>query len=263
MIGWPVEHSRSPAIHNAAFEHLGLDLVYAAFGVRPGDSDVAVAAVRALGLCGLSVTMPHKSAVIASLDQLTANAERLGAVNCIVNRSGTLIGDNTDGAGFVRGFEHDSGRSIDGMRVVVCGAGGAARAIIAACADADALEIAVHTRNDERALEAASLAPGTARVARPGDLEVADLVVNATPVGMRGSESMESVPFDPALLRPGSIVVDIVYDPIETVLLREARRRGLAAFGGLSMLAGQAALQFSAWTGVDAPFEVMLAAARV
>lgn len=259
VIGSPVRHSRSPAIHNAAFRALGLDWTYLAFDIAAGDAGRAIDAMRALGLGGLSVTMPHKDAVVDLVDELTDDARRLGAVNCVTPRAGRLVGDNTDGAGFIASLA-DAGVSVDGRSCVVVGAGGAARAVILALARAGAAAVTVVNRTAARAEQAASLAGPVGRVGAVGDLAGADLVVNATSIGMGGSTD---TPFDVALLRtdPPAVVADLVYVPLETPLLAAAAAVGATTVDGLGMLVHQAAVAFESWTGVAAPVDVMRAAA--
>lgn len=254
VIGHPVIHSLSPAIHNAAFAATGLDWVFVAFDVAVGDVRGALEGTRALGIAGLSVTMPHKAAVAELVDELTPAAASLGAVNCVVNRHGHLLGDNTDGAGFLRGLADDSGHSVSGRRCLVVGAGGAARAVVLACAEAGAEEVVVLNRNRQRGEAAAELAGERGRIGEPGDVARAEMVVNATPIGMGDDQRL---PLDPSALSPGQVVVDLVYHPAETPLLRAARRRGLGAHNGLSMLVHQAAVAFERWTGTTAPVEAM------
>ncbi len=261
VIGWPVTHSRSPAIHTAAAEATGADLVYVAFPVAPTATAEAVAAMRTLGLRGLSVTMPHKELVLPHLDELTEAARALGAVNCITNTDGHLVGDNTDGEGFVLGLSHDSGRSIADRHVVVVGAGGAARAIVRACADAGASTVTVLNRTAERAESAAAMAGTAGRANDPSALGTADIVVNATPCGMAGTDHADRLPFDVDATAPHAEIVDIVYNPRLTPLLAAARQSDRIAHGGLSMLAGQAAAQFTSWTGLQAPLSTLMAAA--
>ncbi|MFT7474374.1 MAG: shikimate dehydrogenase [Verrucomicrobiales bacterium] len=260
VIGWPVEHSRSPAIHNAACKATGVDMVYAAFPVEPGRSEEAVAAIRTLGLRGLSVTMPHKQGVIPALDEVSEVARILDAVNHITNTDGHVVGDNTDGAGFLSGLQSAAGRSVAGRTIGVVGAGGAARAIIHASCGADAAEVIVVARSPERANHAVSLG-AQARHGEHRDLAACDVVVNATPVGMEGSGTHGQSPIDVSQLSEDAIVVDIVYNPLETPLLHAARARRLVGIDGLAMLVGQAAAQFEAWTGVAAPVDVMRDAA--
>ncbi len=260
VIGWPVEHSRSPAIHLAAAQATGAPLLYTAFPVPHGQGARAAAACRTLGIRGLSVTMPHKHDVIAALDELSETARRLDAVNHITNTNGVLVGNNTDGDGFVRGYEHATGDSLTDQRIAVIGSGGAARAVIDACVRAGAA-VDVIARSQSRAVEAASLGGKQGRVASVADLRHADVVVNATPVGMDGTPQAGNVAADVSVLRSTCVVVDIVYHPLETPLLLSARARDLRVVDGLAMLAGQAAEQFEAWTGAAAPLDVMIEAA--
>lgn len=262
VIGWPVEHSRSPAIHRAAATSTGVDLEYTRFPVAPGDAERAVAAMRPLGIRGLSVTMPHKEAVIPACDELTEAATRLHAVNHLTNTDGHIVGNNTDGDGFVLGFEYVTGQTVMGKRVAVYGSGGAARAIIDGCARNGATEVQVIARSPERAEAAARVAPGVALVAGPQAIEAADVIVNATPVGMAHTPNAGGVAQPVDGLGDNAVVVDIVYSPLETPMLKLARERGLMTVDGLSMLAGQAAAQFYAWTGVEPPLDVLIEAAH-
>lgn len=259
VIGAPVRHSRSPAIHNAAFAAAGLDWVYLAFEVAPGQATAALDAVRTLGLAGLSVTMPHKADVALAVDELTPAAAALGAVNCVTNHDGRLVGDTTDGGGFLDGLADDTGLDVGGRRVAVVGAGGAGRAVVEACGAAGAAEIVVVNRSPERAARAVEVGHGRATVGEPADLARAELVVNATSVGM-GADT--SLPFDPDLVDPGAVVVDLVYEPLRTPLLAALTDRGVTAVNGLSMLVHQAARAFHQWTGVEAPLDAMRSAAR-
>ncbi|MCY4068006.1 MAG: shikimate dehydrogenase [Acidimicrobiaceae bacterium] len=266
VIGDPVRHSRSPAIHNAAFAAAGLGWAFTAFEVPAGGGRAALEAMRVLGLAGLSVTMPLKSEAAAAADLRDAEVEALDAANCITaTGDGRLRASNTDAAGFVAGLEADTGNGAEGMRVALLGAGGAARAVAWGLAAAGAADIAVINRTADKARTAASVANAAAASAEPGRtasldaVAAADLVVNATSVGM-GADS--AVPCDPELLRPGQIAVDLIYQPEETPWLAALRARGVAAHNGLSMLAYQAAAAFEMWTGVAAPTEAMLRAAR-
>lgn len=259
VIGDPVAHSRSPAIHNAAFAALGLDWVFVAFPVRADAGREAVAAVRTLGLAGLSVTMPHKAAVAETCDDLTAAAAALGSVNTVVARDGRVSGDSTDGAGLVAALR-DLAVDPAGRRVLVLGAGGAARAIVDALGRAGAA-ITVAARRADAGTRAAALAPDTTVVdftALDAVVADVDLVVNATPIGMRG----EPPPFDPGVLRPEQFVYDTVYHPSPTPLVAAALQRGVPAADGLTMLVHQAALAFTLWTGEPAPLAAMTDAAR-
>jgi shikimate dehydrogenase len=258
VIGSPVEHSLSPVIHNAAFAALGLDWSYFAVSVPDGRATDALAAMRSLHLAGMSVTMPHKAAAAAGSDVLTARAERLGAVNCLAWRGTQIEGDSTDGPGFLDSLVVDHAWDPAGRRAVVVGAGGAARAVIAALAEAGAAQVGVLARSPERASQAALLAGEVGAVVEAERVAAADLVVNATPVGMGGDPAL---PVDPGCLGSGQVVVDLVYDPVETPLLVAARERGAMPVNGLGMLVHQAAHAFRRWTGEDPPIEVMSAAA--
>lgn len=265
VIGQPIRHSLSPAIFNAAFAAGGLDWAYLAFEVPEGAAGLAMGGVRALGLEGLSVTMPHKAAVIEGLDDLTHDAEALGAVNCIARVGTRLVGHNTDGAGFVDSLLVDEGLDVDGLRVVVVGAGGAGRAVAHALGLAGAREVIVVNRSSAPAAQAADLAGAAGRVGVPDDVQGADLVVNATPLGMgvvvSTSGEPEPLPVDPGLLAPGQVVADLIYHPATTPLLAAAEAKGVRTVNGLGMLIHQAAHAFRLWTNEEAPLEAMSAAA--
>jgi shikimate dehydrogenase len=257
VIGEPIRHSLSPVLHNAAFRALGLDWVFLAFEVPAGDAPAAIEGMRALGIEGLSVTMPHKEAVLPVLDRLSPTAERLGAVNTITRRAGLLVGESTDGPGFIDALRQDDGFEPEGRRCLVLGAGGAARAVVLALADAGAAEVVVANRTVAKAEAAVALAGAAGRLGTVDDVGDADLVVNATPVGMGDG----AVPLDPKRLAPGQLVVDLVYHPAVTPLVAAARERGATAVNGLGMLIHQAAHAFMLWTGQEPPLEAMSAAA--
>jgi shikimate dehydrogenase len=197
--------------------------------------------------------------VIAGLDDLSATAEALGAVNTVFWRGDALVGENTDGAGFLDALRHDEGFDPVGARCVVFGAGGAAKAVVLSLGAAGAAEVVVINRTAAKGEAAAALAGEVGRSGDERDVEQADLVVNATPIGM-GSDA-ESVLLDPHLLHPGQVVVDLVYHPLRTPLLGMARERGAVAVSGLGMLIHQGAHAFRLWTGEDPPLEAMSAAA--
>ena len=259
VIGDPVRHSLSPVIHNAGFAACGLDWVFLACEVPEGRVPDALAGAVAMGIDGLSVTMPHKAAVAATVDELSDAASLLGAVNCVVRHGDRLVGHNTDGGGFVDALAHEGGWSPTGTRCVVLGAGGAAKAVTLALAEGGAAEVAIVNRTLLNAEAAAALAGDRGRVAEPREVGGFDLVVNATPLGM-SRHSGAPMPIDPALLRRGQLLVDLIYEPAETALLAAARHRGVRAFNGVRMLVHQAARAFELWTGTDAPIQAMVAA---
>ena len=263
VIGSPVRHSRSPVLVNAAFAAADLDWAYLAFEVAPGDAAGAVEAMRVLGLGGLSVTMPHKHDVIAALDRLSPAAQALDAVNCIAWEGEELVGHNTDGDGLLDALAASDGLHPAGLRCVVLGAGGAARSVVRALGAASAAEVVVVNRTAERAEAAAQLAGAVGRVGAPSEARGADLVVNATSVGMGAAPADTGpIPLDPSLLGPEQTVVDLVYLPVETPLLRAAAAAGARAVDGIGMLVHQAARAVALWTGVDPDTGVMEAAAR-
>lgn len=260
VIGDPVRHSRSPALHNAAFAEAGLDWAFTTFEVPPGHGAAALEAMRVLGLAGLSVTMPLKAEVAQAADTVDEAVDVLGVANCVVaGGDGRLRACNTDGAGFLAGLSADAAVTPQGKRVVVMGAGGAARAVVWAVASAGASDVAVLNRTGASAASAARLAGDLGRVGDESDIASADLVVNATPVGMGSDRGM---PCDPGLLRDGAVAVDLVYEPLETAWLRALRSAGIASWNGLSMLVGQAAVAFELWTAVTPAIAVMRRAAR-
>ena len=264
LIGWPVEHSVSPAIHNAAFEALGLPWRYALIPTAPDRLEQELANLRSGGFRGANVTVPHKQSVIPYLDEISEAARAIGAVNTIVAEDGRLKGYNTDADGFWRALR-EVGYEPAGKSALVLGAGGAARAVVYALARGGC-RVAIWNRRAERA---SSLALDMRRanvtlsvVARLSDLELAavDLLVNTTPVGMW--PHADASPWPEALPMPEHwLVFDLVYNPVETRLLAQAKAAGARAIGGLAMLVHQGALAFELWTGQSPPTDVMLAAA--
>jgi shikimate dehydrogenase len=258
IIGEPVAHSRSPAIHNAAYTARGLDWIYVPFPVRPGQVPHALEGLRALGAAGCNVTMPHKREAALACDQLEATASTLGVVNTVWVRDGRLVGDSTDGGGFVDATRAAAVK-LDGARVLVLGAGGAARAIVHALGELAAVR--VWARRDDAAVATAALGASADPVQSDeldNEAATSDVVVNATPLGMLG----EPPPFDAQRLHAGQTVIDAVYAPADTPLLEAAREHGAAAINGLGMLVHQAARSFTLLTGCEAPLDAMWAAAR-
>ena len=273
LIGWPVAHSLSPLMHNAAFDAVGLNWCYAPLPVAPEQIEVAVRGLAALGFRGVNVTVPHKQAAIPLLDSVAPDAARLGAVNTLVidrDQSGEAIisGHNTDHRGFVTSLRQ-SGFDPEGKTAVVVGAGGGGRAVVFGLLEAAAEEIVVLDSAPEQAQalidDLCSQRPCRLR-SQPLSQETliesthaADLFVHATPVGMwphtEGCIWPEELPF-PAHLT----AFDLVYNPLETHLLRRAREAGARTIDGLGMLVAQGALSFELWMGETAPIEVMRAA---
>ncbi|OGO19418.1 MAG: shikimate dehydrogenase [Chloroflexi bacterium RBG_16_50_11] len=263
LIGDPVEHTMSPAMHNAAYKKLGLDYVYIPFRVSPEQLPQAVAGLRALNVRGFNITIPHKVNIIPLLDSLDPLAEKIGAVNTVVNTDGELRGYNTDAEGFLRALL-ERGIKPEGKNIVILGAGGASRAISYSLAAKDArltilnrqqeldwaeniaLLIRDELRKEVRVLELGNLAKA---------LSGTGLLVNATSVGMHPAVNDSPVPA--GLLDKVPFVFDIVYNPIKTKLLREAAAAGAKTIGGVDMLAWQGALAFEMWTGQAAPVELM------
>ncbi len=247
----PAGHTRSPAMHNAAFAALGIDAVYLAFDVPPEDLAAAIAGVRALDIQQLAISIPHKQSVIALLDDVDETARRIGAVNTVTRRGAKLVGSNTDWLGAVRAIE--SVTALADARAVVLGAGGAARAVVYGLR-ARGANVTVLNRSPDRArqlcadLEVESSGPIAELENTPHDI-----LVNTTSVGLAGDES----PVDPSWICPAAVVMDAVYQPPETRLLRDAASRGARTIPGKWMLVHQAAEQLREWTGLDAPVEVM------
>jgi shikimate dehydrogenase len=263
LIGTPVAHSLSPVIHQAAFDAAGDRWTYAAFDVAAGRGADAVAAMRVLGIAGMSVTMPHKHDVAEAVDRLDPAAAALRSVNTVSWDGDDLVGSSTDGAGFVASLAED-GIDVGGMRIAVIGAGGAARSVIDALGRAGADSIRVINRTAASAESASELAP-TAAVGVVADIEAADLVVNATSIGMGvapAEASAADLPCPVERLRSAQVVVDLVYHPLQTAWLDAAAQVGARTLDGVGMLIHQAALQQVAWLGRPPDVGVMRRAAE-
>ncbi len=259
LIGDPVRHSLSPAIHNAGFAALELDWVFVALPVAAGGGSDAIDAMRLLGLDGLSVTMPHKAAAAAAADEQTEVVRTLGVSNCLYRKDGRIIADSTDGDGFVSAYESAFGSTLADARVVVVGAGGAARAIVEAVSRSRPASLTIVNRTQQAAVQLLELAPD-ADIAAPDDLaaiSAADVIVNATSVGMGGGPDPMGIPVPVEALHGRQSVIDIVYEPRMTPLLIAAADRGAAVANGVGMLVHQAALAFERWTGRSAPIAAM------
>jgi shikimate dehydrogenase len=271
VIGWPVSHSISPPMHNAAFQGLGLDWTYIPLPVsteKPETIGIAIRGLPALGLRGANVTVPHKQAVMAHLDWLTPAAEAIGAVNTIrVEADGQLSGDNTDARGFIADLR-EHGVVLEGKRAVVLGAGGSARAIVFGLAEAGCSSIAILNRTVQKAHDLAMDIRAFFPFCRlsghePEHLALmaseADLIVNCTSLGM--TPHVDTTPWDEAVtFRQEQVVYDLVYNPPQTRLLQRAEADGAQAINGLGMLIWQGAIAFERWTGQLPPVAVMRAA---
>jgi len=267
IIGDPVEHSLSPVMHNAAFKELGLNLVYVTFNVTRNGLKDAISGAKSLGLLGLNVTMPHKNAVMSYLDETDSAAKAIGAVNTILNEQGNLIGFNTDGKGAMIALQ-ENGVSTGEKKMLLLGAGGAAKAIAFQAAQ-EVEELVVLNRTSEKAEKLAELLRkrfgnkakgGTLSAeALKKELKTTDILVNATSVGMNPDVNVSPVPSD--LLRRDLCVMDIVYNPLETKLLADAKAAGAKVASGLEMLLYQGAVAFEIWTNCPAPVDVMKKAA--
>ncbi len=268
VIGFPIEHTASPAIHNAAFAALGLDCAYLPLAVRPENLGRAVAGLSSLGIIGLNVTIPHKETVIACLDEVSEEARRIGAVNTVAIRSGKLIGYNTDGKGFVQALKEEGKIDIQGRRIVILGAGGAGRAVAVQSGLEGAGELIIFDKIAPRAKRLAADIGRNIPQLRVGvisrdeiksNVGEADILINATPVGMNAGDKLL---IDPEWLLPRTLVFDLVYNPQETRLMQASRERGCSVVGGLGMLIHQGALSFELWTGKEAPLDAMRKAAE-
>jgi len=264
VIGNPISHSLSPAIHNAGYEALGLNFVYVAFRVE--DLKHAIEGMRALdNFRGMSVTIPHKVEAIKYLDDIADVDRSIGSINTIVNEAGTLIGLGTDGPGAMKAIT-DKGVEIDGKNVLILGSGGAARAISFTLARDTKLDKLAILDVNEPMLGGlvADLEAGTDAAIESGTLDnvslgramdEADIIIHCTPVGMHPNDNVSLV--DEDMFRPGQTVLDIVYNPLETRLLAGARLKGCKVISGVEMFINQAVLQFERFTGADAPADVM------
>lgn len=263
----PASHSLSPLMHNLAFSHWGIDAVYLAFEVDQTNLRQAVKSIRTLDMLGVNVSMPNKTAVLAYLDQLSPEAELIGAVNTIVHQEQRLIGYNTDGMGFVRSV-NKTGHPIKNQKIVVLGAGGAAKAIVVQMALEGAQEITIYKRLNATFLPLkeyfAKVSEKTGCPIRLHDyadesqlaldLSQANLLINATDIGM-GSKKDQLPIADVKLLHSQLAVFDLIYSPSETRLIQEAKKMGIKAYNGLGMLIHQGAIAFELWTHQEMPVQ--------
>jgi shikimate dehydrogenase len=265
IIGYPIQHSLSPLMHNAAIDSLGLDYCYIPLAVEPRRLRSAVNALQQLGFRGFNVTIPHKQRIMAFIDRLTPEAKLIGAVNTVEIKRDRLIGHNTDGRGFLRALMEETGRSVAGRRVLLLGAGGAARAVGFQLAREGVTTLLIANRSSERAHGLArhlrrssigcsiSVLPWS-DIAIEKSVQESDIIINTTSVGMS--------PADPplvssAVLSSHHVVCDLIYNPPMTALLKQAQAAGATAISGLGMLVHQGALSFEIWTGRRPPVDIM------
>lgn len=262
IFGYPVEHTFSPGMHNAAFQKLALDAAYVPFAVHPDRLAEAMQAIIPLGLKGLNVTVPHKERVVPLLHDLSQEARLIGAVNTIEVRDGALVGHNTDGRGFLRSMKEDAGFSPRKKRILIIGSGGAARAVSFSLALAGASSLALFDSEQAKAERlAADLAAKTGVAASPiGEDGIAaaaaeaHCIINATPLGLKKSDIL---PIGTEYIAKKHLVCDLVYNPPDTGLLRAAKARGAKRLGGIGMLLFQGVIAFEIWTGRKPPVALM------
>jgi len=271
LLGFPLGYSLSPPIYAAAFAALEIDARCDAWITPVEDLKAVTARLRAEAFLGACVTVPHKETIIPFLDDFAPDARRIGAVNCVVSRNGSLTGHNTDLYGFMRSLA-EAGFTPAAADVLLLGAGGAARAVVIGLVDAGAERLTLSGRSAERATEAAkALTAASGKAIRylafddsqfAAGCQSADLIVNCTPIGTKSTAEALRTPIPSSLLPMSACVFDLVYNPAETVLLREARARGARTIAGLDMLVYQAAENLRLWTGREAPVDIMKEAAE-
>jgi shikimate dehydrogenase len=268
VFGYPIGHTASPAMHNAAFAHLDLDYRYLPFKVKPEDLKEAVGSIKALNIKGVNVTIPHKARVISYLEELTPEARQSGSVNTIIHREGKLIGESTDGRGFLHSLIENTGKSPLNKRIFILGAGGAARAIAMQLVREGAEQIIIANRTEEKARKLISdlkaACPGRkdfrGRAISLKEEELAEalseteILINTTSVGMRKEDPLL---INPRWLDSRLLVCDLICNPRQTPLLRLAKEREARTLNGVGMLLYQGVLSFELWTGKKAPLKVM------
>lgn len=263
VIGDPIDHSLSPVLLNRAFTEANIDAVFVALRVSRSGLSKAMDGVRALGISGLSVTMPHKEAIIQHLDRVTERSKRLQSVNCVFWDGEELVGDSTDGPALVESLQAELKGEIAGKSVLILGTGGAARAVVLALVDAKVSEVVVVGRNSEAVDRVIELGDGIARKGVAGDAVDVDIIINATSVGMTDTEGSGMSPLASDLIKQNHFVCDIIYFPLTTPLLKHSLDVGARVSNGIGMLTFQAARAFTIWTGKGAPVSGMLEAANL
>ncbi len=273
VIGHPLKRSLSPVFQQAALDHLGLDIRYEAWPTPEDRLAETIQGLRVPDRLGANVTIPHKEAALHLLDESDDLCRRVGAVNTLVNREGRLYGHNTDVAGFLRALREDGGFDPAGGRVLVAGAGGAARAVAVALMDAGAASVTFINRTFSRAaklVEEIGPQVGSTELNALPDVYASwrasaiscRLLINCTSVGMAGTKEEKGSPVPIELIPPDALVFDLIYRPAKTPLMAAAEKRGASVLGGLPMLIYQGAESFRLWTGLEAPLDVMFKAAR-
>ena len=264
VIGDPVEHSCSPPMHNTAFREMGMDYIYVPFHVKPADLSAAVEGFKALNVMGINITLPHKSAALTLMDSLSQEARLIGAINTMVFRDGMVEGHNTDARGFIASLREKGIENIQGMKVVVLGAGGGAQAVVVGLALEGVDRITIANRTPEKAIRIAeNISEKTGIQVKgislsdnllPEHISQSRLLVSTISAGMDPSIPLV---IDPDWLHEDLTVCDIVYTPPETNLLKAAAQRGLRTVGGMGMLVHQGAISFQLWTGEQPPVNTM------
>ena len=266
IFGDPIDHVASPRMHNLAFTYLGIDMVYVAFKVKPEDLKAAVESIKVLGIAGVNVTVPHKENIMKYLDEVDPFAKFIGAVNTIKNNDGKLIGYNTDANGFISSIKGEGEFEPRGKKVIIIGAGGAARAIAFALAQRKAKEITlcdvIHGKAEKLAADLKNNFESEIYIKNKDSeefkeyIKTTDLIVNASPVGM--SPNVEKTPIDDFdIISDKHFVYDVIYRPRKTKFLVEAEKKGAKVLGGGGMLIGQAVEAFKIFTGKEAPYDIM------
>lgn len=264
IIGHPISHSLSPVMHKAAAEHTGIKLRYEPYDVPHRELDRFMGKLGQSGIGGLNVTVPHKVSVMEYMDELSDEAGAMGAINTIICKDGRLTGDNTDGYGFITSITHNGGEDMANKKVFVYGAGGAARAVCRAVAQAGAGGLVIANRTETKAGEiAARLGNYDTKVEVIGldsnklvdSVRSADIIINTTSIGMAGVA--EKRPPGTESISDGQLVMDIVYSPLETPLLKLAKAKGARTLDGLWMLIHQGARSFKLWTGLEFPVDIV------
>lgn len=261
VMGDPIVQSKSPIMHGAALQAMGISGSYVPLHVTPEKLGEAIQAIRVLGFRGVNVTIPHKVAVMAHLDLLDESAIAACAVNTIVNDNGVLTGYNTDGIGYVRSLKAETISELSGMKIMVIGAGGAARGIVTALLQEKPAQIIIANRSVDKAQRLAAECISKGNVTGismnevAGMLDGVDVLINTTSVGMY--PHMDETPIDPRLLHEGMVVSDLIYNPLRTRLLLEGLERGCKIHGGLGMFIYQGAYALEYWTGQSPPTEIM------